>query len=138
VWLAREADKPTMKRHASQRDQHDFLGEFNEEAGDGAASGGHHPKFNRCHLAGQERLYRCHLADKSWKFHEELSWIKWQGEQVYRTPANNALASQANVDKLLPLLCKYNKEVNLQVMWCNAMLDATTMTDPTLNPAARR
>jgi hypothetical protein len=33
---------------------------------------------------------------------------------------------------------KYNKEVNLQVKWCNAMLDAATMTDPTLNPAARR
>jgi hypothetical protein len=64
--------------------------------------------------------------------HEEIGWIKWQGEQVYRTPAGNALASRVIFDQLTPLLHKDSKEVNTQVKCLHAMLDAATMTDPTL------
>jgi hypothetical protein len=38
-----------------------------------------------------------------------------QGEQVYNTPAHNALASQVIINQLMPLLPKDSEEVNLQV-----------------------
>jgi hypothetical protein len=69
---------------------------------------------------------------------EELDQIKWQGGQVYHTPAHNALASWAIVDKLTPLLPKESEEVNLQVKRLHAMLDATMMMDTTLNLGVRR
>jgi hypothetical protein len=43
---------------------------------------------------------------------EEHGWIEYQGEQVYRTPAHNTLASRMIVDQLTPLLPKDSKEVN--------------------------
>jgi hypothetical protein len=44
--LAREADKAAGKRHATSRNHHGGSGDSDEEPGDGAASEGHHPKFN--------------------------------------------------------------------------------------------
>jgi hypothetical protein len=46
---------------------------------------------------------------------EELSWIDYQGEQVFYTPTDNALASWMIVDQLAPLLRKDSEEVNAQV-----------------------
>jgi hypothetical protein len=68
---------------------------------------------------------------------EELDRIEWQGEQVYHMPAPNALASQAIIDKLTPLLPKDSKEVNLLVTQLHAMLDVATMMDPVPNPAIK-
>jgi hypothetical protein len=51
--------------------------------------------------------------------------------------AHHALASRAIIDKLTPLLPKDSEEVNLQVRQLEAMLDASMMTDPTLNPRRR-
>jgi hypothetical protein len=70
--------------------------------------------------------------------HEELGRIEWQGEQVYRTLAHNALGSWVIIDQLTPLLPKESEEVNLQVKRLHAMLDATKMTDPYLNPGVER
>jgi hypothetical protein len=89
--------------------------------------------FNQCHPAGREWL-----QDRSGTIHEELDRIEWQGEQVYRTSAHNALASRAIIDKLTPLLPKDSEEVNLQVKQLHAMLDATMMTDPTQNLGAEK
>jgi hypothetical protein len=72
VRLAREAEKAVGKRH---QDRQDGSGESEDEAKDGAASGGHHPKFNQHRHAGRERL-----RDRSCTLHEELGQIEWQGE----------------------------------------------------------
>jgi hypothetical protein len=69
--------------------------------------------------------------------HEEIDRIKWQGEQVYRTPAHNALASRVIVDQLNPLLPKDSEEVNAQVRCLHAILDATTMMDLALDHGDR-
>jgi hypothetical protein len=95
--------------------------------------GGHHPKFNRHRPAGQDRL-----RDQSQTLQEELGQIEWHGEQVYHTPAHNALASRAIFDKLTPLLPKDSEEVNLKIRQLHAMLDTTMMTDLTLNPGGER
>jgi hypothetical protein len=66
--------------------------------------------FDRHRLAGQEQLqYR------SGTLQEDLGQIDWQDEQVYRTPAHNAMSSRVIVDKLTPLLPKDIEEVALQV-----------------------
>jgi hypothetical protein len=70
--------------------------------------------------------------------HKEIDWIKWQGEQVYHTPAHIALASKVIIDQLTPLLPKDSEEVNEQVKRLDAVLDAATMTDPTLDHGDRR
>jgi hypothetical protein len=70
--------------------------------------------------------------------HEEIGQIEWQGEQVYRTPAHNALASRVIIDQLTPLLPKDSKEINAQVKLLHAMLDAATMTDLTHHRRDRR
>jgi hypothetical protein len=70
--------------------------------------------------------------------HEELGRIEWQCEQVYRTPAHNALAPRMIVDQLMPLPPKDSEEINTQVKRLHAMLDAATMTDPTLDHGDRR
>jgi hypothetical protein len=46
---------------------------------------------------------------------------------------HNAMASHAIVDKLTPLLPMDNEEVALQVKQLHMMIEAATMTDPTLN-----
>jgi hypothetical protein len=69
---------------------------------------------------------------------EELDHIDWHCELVYPTLAHNALASWAIVHKFMPLLPKDSEEVNLQVKWLRAMLDAATMTDLALSLGAGR
>jgi hypothetical protein len=88
--LAREADMAARKRHRGQQDD---LGAFEDEAEDGAASGGHHPMFNRQRPAGRDQL-----RDRSRTLHEEIGRIEWQGERVYRMPTHNTLASWVIVD----------------------------------------
>jgi hypothetical protein len=70
--------------------------------------------------------------------HEEIGQIEWHGEQVYRTPAHNALASRVIIDQLTPLLPKDCKEINAQVKLLHAMLDAATMMDLTHHRRDRR
>jgi hypothetical protein len=60
---------------------------------------------------------------------EELGRIQYQGEQVFRTPAHNALTSRMIVDQLAPLLPKDSEEVNVQVKCLQAMLDAAIVED---------
>jgi hypothetical protein len=93
---------------------------------------GHHPKYNRQRPTGRERLRNC-----SRMLHEEIDRIKWQGKQVYRTPAHNALASTVIIDQLNPLLPKDSEEVNAQVRCLHAILDAATMTDLALDHGDR-
>jgi hypothetical protein len=64
---------------------------------------------------------------------EEIGQIKYQGEQVYHTPAHNALASRMVIDQLTPHLPKDNKEVNMHVKHLQAMLDTAIMVDPVHN-----
>jgi hypothetical protein len=56
-----------------------------------------------------------------------LSRIEYHAEQVYYTPAHNALASRMIVDQLTPLLRKDSEEVNAPVNRQQAMLDSATM-----------
>jgi hypothetical protein len=122
TWLARETDKGKSD-NSCQEDSESSEG----EAGDGAPSRRHHPKFNQRRLAGRDRLRDC-----SRSIHEELDRIKYQGEQVYHTPAHNALPSRMIINQLTPLLPKDSEEVNPQVKRLQTMLDAATMVDPTL------
>jgi hypothetical protein len=85
----------------------------------------HHPKFNLRRPAKWDRL-----RDRSWSICEEIGQIEYQGEQVYRTPAHNALASRMLIDQLTPHLPKDDEEVNVHVKRLQAMLDAATMVDP--------
>jgi hypothetical protein len=62
-----------------------------------------------------------------------MGWIEYQGEQVYCTLTQNALASRMLIDQLTPHLPKDNKEVNAHVKCLQGMLDATTVVDPTLD-----
>jgi hypothetical protein len=59
-----------------------------------------------------------------------MGQIEYKGEQVYRTPAQNALASRMLIDQLTPHLPKDNEEV---VKRLQAMLDAATLVVPALN-----
>jgi hypothetical protein len=59
--------------------------------------------------------------------------IEYQGEQVYRTPAQNGLASRMHIDQLIPHLPKDNEDVNAHMKGLQAMLDAATVVDPALN-----
>jgi hypothetical protein len=72
AWVARlahEANKVAGKRHRGRQDN---SGVSEDEAEDGAASGGHHPKYNRYHPTGQDRL-----QNFSQMLHEEISRIEW-------------------------------------------------------------
>jgi hypothetical protein len=60
--------------------------------------------------AGQDRL-----LDRSRSICEEISQIEYQGEQVYRMPAPNTLASRMLINQLTPHLPKDNEEVNAHV-----------------------
>jgi hypothetical protein len=62
--------------------------------------------------------------------HEEIGRIEYQGEQVYRTPTHNALASRMLIDQITPHLPKDNEEVNAHVKRLQAMLDAAIVADP--------
>jgi hypothetical protein len=88
----------------------------------------HHPKFNSQHSADLDRL-----QNQSRSIQEEMGRIVYQGEQVYRTPAQNALASRMLIDQLTPHLLKDNKEVNADVKRLQAMLDTVTVVDLALD-----
>jgi hypothetical protein len=121
--LANEADKG--KRH---NDLQDDFGSSKDEPRDGAPSRRHHPKFNSQRPAGRDRLW-----DRSQSIREEIGQIEYHGEQVYRTPTHNALASRMLINQLTPHLPKDNEEVNAPVKRLHAMLDAATVVDLVLD-----
>jgi hypothetical protein len=55
--LVRNTDKAAEQKHMSPQNQNGDLARFDEE-GDGATSGGHHPKFHRRHRVDQEMAER--------------------------------------------------------------------------------
>jgi hypothetical protein len=59
--------------------------------------------------------------------------IEYQGEQFYSTLAQNTLASIMLVDQITPHLPKDNEEITAHVKRLQAMLDAVTAVNPTLN-----
>jgi hypothetical protein len=59
--------------------------------------------------------------------------MEYQGEHVYCTVVHNALASRMIIDQLTPLLHKDSEEVNTQVKRLEAMMNAATMVDLTLD-----
>jgi hypothetical protein len=69
---------------------------------------------------------------------EELEQCQWRGEQVYRTPAHNAMSSHAIVDQLMPLLPKEDKEAAEKAKHLYALLDVATLTDATFVNEAER
>jgi hypothetical protein len=93
-------------------------GSLDDEPRDGAPSRRRHSKFNSWHPAGQDRL-----QDQSRSIRDEIGRIEYQGEQVYRAPSYNALASRMLIDQLTPHLPKDNEEVNTHVNRLQAMLD---------------
>jgi hypothetical protein len=105
----------------------DDSGASEDEPRDGAPARRHHPKFNSRRPADRDRL-----RNQSQSIHEEIGRIEYQGEQVYRIPASNALALRVLIDQLTPHLPKDNEEVNPHVKCFQAMLDATTVVDPML------
>jgi hypothetical protein len=107
---------------------HDDSRSSSDEPRDGAPCRRHHLKFNARRPANQDQL-----RDRSWSIREEIGRIKYYGEQVYRTTAQNALASRMLIDQLTPHLPKDNEEVNVHVKCLQAMLDAATVVDPVLD-----
>jgi hypothetical protein len=101
---ARLEQEATRKRHNGQQDD---SGSSYDGAGDGTRSAGHHPNYNHRRPTSQNRL-----RDRSWSICEEIDRIKYQGEQVYRMLAHNALDSRMIIDQLGPLLPKDNENVN--------------------------
>jgi hypothetical protein len=71
--------------------------------------------------------------NQSRSIQDEMGHIKYQGEQVYCTPVQNALASRMFIDQLTPHLHKDNQEVAAHVKQLQAMLDTATVMDPTPN-----
>jgi hypothetical protein len=62
-----------------------------------------------------------------------MGWIEYQGEQVYHTPTQYALAFRMLIDQLTLHLPKDNEEVNAHVKRVQAMLDTATVVDPVLD-----
>jgi hypothetical protein len=83
-----------------------------------------------CRINSRRRVDRVRLRDRSRLIHEEIGRIEYQGEQVYRTPTHNALASRMLIDQITPHLPKDNEEVNAHVKRLQAMLDAAIVADP--------
>jgi hypothetical protein len=106
----------------------DNSGSTDDEPRHGAPSRRHHPKFKSWHPARRDQL-----RDRSRSICDKISWIEYHGEQVYRTPAHNALASRMLVNQLTPHLPKDNEEVNAQVKCLQVMLDTATVVDLVLN-----
>jgi hypothetical protein len=104
------------------------LGASDDEPRDGAPTRRHRPKFDSRHLANRDQLW-----NRSRSIQGEMGWIEYQGEQVYYTPAQNALASRMLIDQLTPHLPKDNQEVTAHVKRLQAMLDAAIVVDPALN-----
>jgi hypothetical protein len=88
AWATHLAE--TGKRHNGM---HDDSGSSDDEPRDGSPSRRHYPKFDpRC------PTYRDRLRDWSQSIRDEIGRIEYQGEQVYRTLAHNALASRMLID----------------------------------------
>jgi hypothetical protein len=98
VW-----DAESGKRHNGLQDD---SGASDDEPRDDAPSRRHHPKFNSWHRANRDRL-----RDWSRSIREEISWIEYQGEHVYHTPAHNALASSMLIDQFTPTFLKVMKNL---------------------------
>jgi hypothetical protein len=62
-----------------------------------------------------------------------MGWIEYLGEQVYHPLVQNAFAPRMLFNQLTPHLPKGNEEVNVDMEHLQAMLDAATVVDPTLN-----
>jgi hypothetical protein len=86
--LARELDQERVKgkKHNGLQDD---SGASDDEPRDGAPIARHHPKFNSRCPTNRDRL-----RNRSRSICEEMGPIEYQGEQFYRTPAQNALASR--------------------------------------------
>jgi hypothetical protein len=79
--LAKEAKRG--KRHDGLQDA---SAASKDESRDGAPVRRHHPKFNSRRTTDRDQLW-----NRSRSIHEENDQIEYQGEQVYRTLAHNAL-----------------------------------------------
>jgi hypothetical protein len=77
-----------------------------DEPRDGAPTRRHHPKFDSRCPANRDRLQK-----QSRSIQEEMGRIKYHGEQAYRTPAQNALASRMVNDELTPPPPTYQKTI---------------------------
>jgi hypothetical protein len=118
--LARELNK--RKGHNGMQD--DSGGSENERS-DGAPTRRHHPKFNsRCNID------RDRVLNRSRSIREEFGQVEYQGEQVYRMLAHNALVSRMLVDQITPYLPMDNEEINAHVKWLQVRLDAAKVADP--------
>jgi hypothetical protein len=131
--IQREADEEIahaarLAKEAKRGKRQNDSGASDDEPRDGAPTRRHHSKFN-----SRRPTDRDQLRNRSWSIWEEISWIEYQGEQVYRTPAQNALASRMLIDQLTPHLPKDNEEVNAHVKCLQAMLDAVTVVDLVLD-----
>jgi hypothetical protein len=62
-----------------------------------------------------------------------MGQIEYQGDPVYHTLVQNALASRILIDQLTPHLPKDSEEVNAHVKRLQVMLDAATVVDRALN-----
>jgi hypothetical protein len=103
--LARELDQARHrgKRHNGLQDD---SGALDDEPRDGAPTRRHHPKFDSRRPTNQDRF-----QNRSQSIQEEMGRIEYQGEQVYCTPAQNALASNMLMDPLTPTCQKTIKKL---------------------------
>jgi hypothetical protein len=88
----------------------DDSGALEDEPRDSTSTRRHHLKFN-----SRRPIDRDQLRNRSRSIHDEISQIEYQGEQVYRTTTQNALASKMLINQLIPHLPKDNEEVNAHV-----------------------
>jgi hypothetical protein len=91
--LAWELDK--RKGHDGLQDD---SGGLKDEHPDGAPTRRHHPKFNSQHNTDRDQLQH-----RSRSIRQEFGQVEYQGEQVYSTPAHNALASRMLADQITPI-----------------------------------
>jgi hypothetical protein len=61
--------------------------------------------------------------------HEKLERLEWRGEQVYRTPTHNDVASWAIVDQLMPLLPKDNEQFTGKVKQLCSLVEVAMLTN---------
>jgi hypothetical protein len=97
--LARELDK-----RKGQNGLQDDSGGSEDEHPDGGPTRRHHAKFNSQCNTDQDRL-----RHRSQSICEDFVRVEYQGEQVYRMPAHNTLASRMLVDQITPISPKIMK-----------------------------
>jgi hypothetical protein len=100
--LTRDAERG--KRHNGLQDN---SGASDDEPRDATPLRRYRSKFNR-----RCPIDRGRLRDRSRSIREEISQNEYQGEQVHRMPAHNALASRMLIDQLTFHLPKDNEEIN--------------------------